>query len=110
MALFAVIRLVLWVGIWWLLTLFDVGLLLAAALAALIAMLISILFLDRLRSSAAMRWKAADERRRARKGQPVDPDADAEDAVLDEDAADGEDLAGDEADDVDRGTGPARGE
>src|SRR5699024_229592 len=84
MALFAVIRLLLWVGIWWLLTLFDVGLLLAAALAALIAMLISILFLDRLRSSAAMRWKAADERRRERKGRPVDQDADAEDAALDE--------------------------
>ncbi|MBP2383149.1 DUF4229 domain-containing protein [Brachybacterium sacelli] len=83
MALFAVIRLILWVGIWWLLTLVDVGVMLAAVLAALIAMLISILFLDRLRSSAALRWKAADERRRARKGEPVDEDAEAEDAALD---------------------------
>lgn len=110
MALFAVIRLLLWAGIWWLLTLFDVGLLLAAALAALIAMLISILFLDRLRSSAAMRWKAADERRRARKGRPVDHDADAEDAVLDEDEThdEGHDGPGeDDADQEDAGAGPA---
>ncbi|MBP2408603.1 DUF4229 domain-containing protein [Brachybacterium fresconis] len=115
MALFAVIRLLLWVGIWWLLTLFDVGLLLAAALAALIAMLISILFLDRLRSSAALRWKAADERRRARKGRPVDHDADAEDAALDEDGTHDEVHDGPDEDDADEddadqerpGAGPA---
>lgn len=100
MVLFAVIRLLLWVGIWWLLTLLDVGVLLAAALAALVAMLISILFLDRLRSSAALRWKAADERRRERKGQPVDGDAEVEDAVLDED----ETLDGHHGGDVEPGT------
>lgn len=105
MALFAVIRLILWVGIWWLLTLVDVGVMLAAVLAALIAMLISILFLDRLRSSAALRWKAADERRRARKGEPVDEDAEAEDAALD---AEGETPDGaDVEEQEDRAAGPA---
>ena len=64
--LYAVIRLGLWVLIWWLLTLMGVGLMLAGVLAALLAMLISILFLDRLRDAAAMRWKAADERRKTR--------------------------------------------
>lgn len=109
MALFAVLRLALWAGLWWLLTLFDVGVLLAAALAALLAMLISILFFDRLRSSVALRWKAADERRRERKGAPVDEDAEAEDATLDaedeapEGAREG-DVAADEGQD-----GPAAG-
>ena len=64
MALFAVIRLALWLGIWWLLTQIQVGVMLAGVLAAVIAMLLSILFLDRLRSKVALRWKAADDRRR----------------------------------------------
>lgn len=91
MALFGVIRLALWVGIWWLLIVFDVGVMLAGVLAAVIAMLISILFLDRLRSAAALRWKAADDRRRERKGEERDLDADAEDSYLD---AEGEDAGG----------------
>ena len=81
--LYAVIRLGLWVLLWWLLTLLDVGVMLAGVLAALIAMLISILFLDRLRDAAAMRWKAADERRAQRREQDVDEDAEFEDSLLD---------------------------
>lgn len=87
MVLFAVIRLVLWAGIWWVLTLFDVGVMLAGVLAALIAMLISILFLNRVRDAAAMRWKAADDRRRERHADDVDEDAEAEDSFLDAEAA-----------------------
>lgn len=87
---YAVIRLGLWVLIWWLLTLMGVGLMLAGVLAALLAMLISILFLDRLRDAAARRWKAADERRAERRGQAVDEDAEFEDSLLD-DSGEGED-------------------
>ena len=88
--LYAVIRLGLWVLIWWLLTLMGVGLMLAGVLAALLAMLISILFLDRLRDAAAMRWKAADERRAERRGQEIDEDAEFEDSLLD-DSGEGDD-------------------
>lgn len=90
--LYAVIRLGLWALIWWVLTLFDIGVMLAGVLAALIAMLLSILFLDRLRGAAAMRWKAADERRAERRGAQVDQDAEYEDSVLD-DAEPGVDTA-----------------
>jgi hypothetical protein len=82
--LYAVVRLGLWVALWWLLTLLDVGVMLAGVLAAAIAMLISILFLDRLRDAAAMRWKAADERRAQRRGPEVDEDAEYEDSLLDD--------------------------
>ena len=85
--LYAVIRLGLWVLLWWLLTLLDVGVMLAGVLAALIAMLISILFLDRLRDAAAMRWKAADERRAQRREKEIDEDAEFEDSLLDSAAA-----------------------
>lgn len=81
--LYAVLRLGLWALIWWLLTLMHVGVMLAGVLAALIAMLLSILFLDRFRSAAALRWKAADERRAERRGPVHDEDADYEDSVLD---------------------------
>jgi hypothetical protein len=91
---YAVLRLALWVVIWWLLTLLDVGVLLAAVLAALLAMLISILFLDRLRDRAAMRWKDAHERRVERRGQVADEDADYEDLVLDDEGAEAADGAG----------------
>src|SRR5690625_5962446 len=69
MVLYGVLRLALWAVIWWLLTVAGMGVILAGVLAALIAMLISILALNRLRDSAAMRWKEADDRRRERKGQ-----------------------------------------
>ncbi|MGP9746178.1 DUF4229 domain-containing protein [Brachybacterium sp. AOP29-B2-41] len=88
--LYAVIRLGLWILLWWALTLLDVGVMLAGVLAALIAMLISILFLDRLRDAAAMRWKAADERRAERRGPDIDEDAEYEDAMLDDAARNGE--------------------
>lgn len=93
--LYAVIRLGLWGLIWWALTLFGVGVMLAGVLAALIAMLLSILFLDRLRNAAAMRWKAADERRAERRGPAVDEDAEYEDAMLDGEAE--HDAAGTDA-------------
>lgn len=113
--LYAVIRLGLWAVIWWALTLLGVGVALAGVLAALIAMLISILFLERLRNAAAMRWKAADERRAERRGADVDEDAEYEDALLDSEAehdAAGSGAAGDSAADdsaADDGEQPAAG-
>src|SRR5699024_11860617 len=68
------------------------------ALPILIAMLLSILFLDRLRGAAAMRWKAADERRARRREGEIDEDAEYEDSLLDEaEAEDGAELAEDGA-------------
>ncbi|ASK65210.1 hypothetical protein CFK39_04500 [Brachybacterium avium] len=81
---YAVVRLGLWVLLWWVLTLFGLGVVLAGLLAALISMLVSILFLDRLRDAAALRWKAADERRAQRRGPDVDEDAEYEDSLLDD--------------------------
>ncbi|MGO1258297.1 MAG: DUF4229 domain-containing protein [Brachybacterium sp.] len=92
--LYAVIRLGLWALIWWLLTLLDVGVMLAGVLAALIAMLLSILFLERLRDGAAMRWKGAHERRVERRGVQVDEDAEYEDSLLDAAGTDPEEPAG----------------
>lgn len=83
MVVYAVLRLALFGVIWWLLTLAGVGVMLAGVLAALISMLLSILFLDKVRDRAAMRWKAADDRRRERRGPVVDEDAQEEDALLD---------------------------
>ncbi|EYT51045.1 DUF4229 domain-containing protein [Brachybacterium muris] len=83
MVVYAVLRLALFGVIWWLLTLAGVGVMLAGVLAALISMLLSILFLDKVRDRAAMRWKAADDRRRERRGLVVDEDAQEEDALLD---------------------------
>src|SRR5690625_3465530 len=95
MVLYGVLRLALWAVIWWLLTVAGMGVILAGVLAALIAMLISILALNRLRDGAAMRWKEADDRRRERKGPQVDEDAAEEDALIDgEDAPTDEDGAG----------------
>lgn len=87
-AVYALMRLALWVVIWWLLTLAGVGLLLAGVLAAFLAMLVSILLLDRQRDAAAQRWRAANERRRARRGPARDTDADEEDALVDADSDD----------------------
>ena len=89
--LYAVIRLGLWIALWWVLTVVGVGVMLAGVLAALIAMLISILFLDRLRDAAAMRWKVAHERRVEKRGETVDEDAEYEDGLFaDEVRIDGE--------------------
>lgn len=82
--LYAVIRLGLWAAVWWILVQVGIGVMLAGVLAALIAMLLSIVFLDRLREAAAQRWKAADERRAARKADEVDEDAEYEDHLLDD--------------------------
>ena len=96
--LYAVIRLGLWIALWWVLTVVGVGVMLAGVLAALIAMLISILFLDRLRDAAAMRWKAAHERRVEKRGETEDEDAEYEDGLFaDEVRIDGETRAGDSA-------------
>ena len=114
--LYAVIRLGLWVLIWWLLTLLDVGLMLAGVLAAFLAMLISILFLDKLRGAAAMRWKDANERRAQRREEEIDEDAEFEDSLLDspegpqvegEDAAP-EDPLGESLEGEDDPAGPGR--
>jgi hypothetical protein len=83
--LYAVIRLGLWALLWWLLTVAGMGVMLAGVLAALIAMLISILFLDRLRDGAAMRWKDAHERRVERRGEVHDEDAEYEDGLFADD-------------------------
>ena len=108
--LYAVVRLGLWAVLWWVLTLFDVGVVLAGVLAALIAMLLSILFLDRLRGAAAMRWKAADERRARRREGEIDEDAEYEDSLLDEaEAEDGAELAEDGAGLTVAGVGLAAG-
>lgn len=82
--LFSVIRLALWLGLWWILFKVGVGIMLAGVLAAFVAMLLSILFLRRPRAAAAEQWKAADDRRRARRGEKRDVDADEEDALLDD--------------------------
>lgn len=93
--LYAVIRLGLWIALWWVLTVIGVGVMLAGVLAALIAMLISILFLDRLRDAAAMRWKLAHERRVEKRGETVNEDAQYEDGLFaDEVRIDGETRAG----------------
>lgn len=83
--LYAVLRLGLWIALWWVLTLVGVGVMLAGVLAALIAMLLSILFLDRLRDAAAMRWKAVHERRVEKRGDEVDEDAEYEDGLFADD-------------------------
>ncbi|MBB5830591.1 DUF4229 domain-containing protein [Brachybacterium aquaticum] len=107
--LYAVVRLGLWIAIWWLLTLLDIGVMLAGVLAALIAMLISILFLDRLRDAAAMRWKDAHERRVAKRGPVVDEDAEYEDSLFadDGDGAGNGKPAQSSADEDDAAAGPA---
>jgi len=96
---YAVVRLGLWALLWWLLTLSGLGVVLAGVLAALISMLLSILFLDRLRDAAAQRWKAADERRAERRSGEGDEDAEYEDGLLDEaeesGTAEGDAAAGD---------------
>lgn len=80
---FSLLRLGIFALLWWVLTLVGLHYLLAAAVAALVAMLISILFLGHARDRAAMRWKDADDRRHERRGERRDVDADAEDAFVD---------------------------
>lgn len=101
MVLYGVLRLALWAVIWWLLTVAGMGVVLAGVMAALIAMLISILALNRLRDGAAMRWKEFDDRRRERKGPALDEDAAEEDALIDEDGTEEEAL-------LDEGAGGAQ--
>ncbi|GEM_PF-2504234 len=97
---YSLLRLAILAGVWWLLyTLTSFGFYLSGILAALIALLLSILVLRRPRNQAAERWQRADERRRARKGEKHDEDADEEDALMDAEvestpAPDDEDTAG----------------
>lgn len=87
---YSLLRLAILAGVWWLLySLTSFGFYLSGLLAALIALLVSILALRRPRNQAAERWRRADERRRARRGEQHDEDADEEDALMD---ADSEDL------------------
>lgn len=79
---YSLLRLALFAGIWWLLVaVTDLGLLMAGMVAALIAMLLSILFLRSPRERVARRWQSADERRRERRAERHDEDAEAEDAL-----------------------------
>lgn len=82
--LYSVLRLALFGLVWWLLALAGFGIYMAGIIAALIAMLISILFLRRPREQAARRWQEADERRREQKARTRDRDADEEDELLDD--------------------------
>ncbi|MEE1618156.1 DUF4229 domain-containing protein [Brachybacterium sp. J153] len=81
---YALIRIALWLVLWYLLALAGVGVMLAGVLAVLIAMMISFLFLGRVRENAAAGLQAADEARVERRGPVRDEDAEAEDAALDE--------------------------
>ncbi|MFC0675824.1 DUF4229 domain-containing protein [Brachybacterium hainanense] len=86
--LYSVLRLGMFAAVWLLLIyLGGMHYLLAGAFAALITMLLSILFLGRSRNGAALRWQAADEARRARRAEQVpesEADAAEEDALVDE--------------------------
>lgn len=88
--LYSLIRLALWVALWWLLAQIGVGVYLAGVLGAVIAMLLSIVLLNPLRERVARRWKAADDHRRARRGRQTDGDADEEDAMLDAESSSGQ--------------------
>lgn len=81
---YALIRIALWLVIWYLLTLVGVGVILAGLLAVLIAMMISFLLLGGRRQKAAEGLQRVDERRREKRGPVVDEDAAEEDALLDE--------------------------
>ena len=81
---YALIRIALWLVIWYLLTLVGVGEILAGLLAVLIAMMISFLLLGGRRQKAAEGLQVVDERRREKRGPVVDEDAAEEDALLDE--------------------------
>lgn len=80
---YALIRIALWLVLWYLLALSGVGVMLAGILAVLIAMMLSFLFLGRARENAAAGLQEADERRIEKRGPIHDEDAEAEDAVLD---------------------------
>lgn len=82
---YTLLRLGLFAVLWWLLTLLGLHYLIAGVAAAFLAMLISFVALNRQRDRVAMRWKAADDRRRERRGEVRDEDADEEDALLGDD-------------------------
>src|SRR5690606_6096649 len=86
--LYSVLRLGLFLLVWAALLFAGMHYLLAGAVAALIAMLLSILLLRGPREGAAQRWQEADEARRERRaGTAADEDAEEEDALLDEGGA-----------------------
>lgn len=87
---YGLLRLGIWAVLWWLLAAVGMGVILAGLVAALISMMISFLFLSRTRDRAAMSWKDADDRRRARKGGVGAEDAEEEDSAI-EAAIQGED-------------------
>lgn len=91
---YAVLRILMWLVLWYLLVLAGLGVYIAGVLAVLIAMMLSFLLLGRTRRRAAEGLQEVDERRRARRGPEVDEDAESEDALLDaSDADDGTDTA-----------------
>lgn len=79
---YSVIRIGLWLLVWWILAQTGLGLALAGVMAAFIAMLLSILFLRGPRDKVARQWMEADQRRAAKNGPKRDEDADEEDALL----------------------------
>ncbi|HIY23122.1 MAG TPA: DUF4229 domain-containing protein [Candidatus Brachybacterium merdigallinarum] len=80
---YAVLRILMWLVLWYLLVLAGLGVYIAGVLAVLIAMMLSFLLLGRTRRRAAEGLQEVDERRRARRGPEVDEDAESEDALLD---------------------------
>lgn len=85
---YALLRIVMWVVLWYLLVLVGLGVYIAGVLAVLIAMMLSFLLFGGVRRRAAEGLQEVDERRRRRRGPEVDEDAESEDALLDGDAPD----------------------
>lgn len=82
--LYSVLRIVLFGALWGLLIVAGFHYLIAGIVAAVVALLASVLFLRTPRAGAAESWRAADEaRREKRAGIAEDPDAQDEDALLD---------------------------
>lgn len=82
---YSLLRIALFAVVWWLLTLAGLGVFLAGMLAALVAMLASILLLKGPRQRAAERWQAADEQRRSRRAERASrrsADEDEEDSLV----------------------------
>lgn len=93
--LYSVLRLAIFGAIWWLLIRLGMGFTIAGLVAALIALLVSILVLRHPRQAAAERWRSADQQRREKRharGGDIDQDAADEDDLLD--AAGGEPTPG----------------
>lgn len=81
--LYSVLRIVILLGLWWVLQLLGMGPVVALVTAVAVSMMISFLFFRGPRERAARRIQEADLARRERRGPEVDEDADEEDALID---------------------------